>query len=450
MKKACLIFDVLYQHLNVTVFDQDYNVLFHKTEPKYYSQDEDGHKCEDLQALVAWVQENYKIHTSSSEYSISAVNFNSYAGALVHLDANHKPLMPVYDIDKPFGYKTKKALVEVFEKYHELGNEIQVTEISFEAGALQLFWIKENKNEIFHRIKSSLSIAQFLQFTFTGTIQHDHTSVGCHSGAWNFDRNSMHKWLVESHINSYNLPIVKSNSTVKVGDISYGAGLYSKVSELQPFLDFDDEQFILLSTGAWTVCINPFNTAKASKSDRRNNCFNILDTDGKRIKMARLFSGNEHTRQIQHLAKHFGLDGNHCFDIEYDDTIVRRLRKNTQQVTPDGTNLGHMLDSPFMERNLNQFSSIEEAYHQFIMDLVAQQIASIRLTADHQINRKIYVEGGLAKNSVFMELLSEAFHDKAIYKVGFEDTAALGAAMLISDTWGAGKFSPEMLQLELI
>jgi L-fuculokinase len=104
-----------------------------------------------------------------------------------------------------------------------------------------------------------------------------------------------------------------------------------------------------------------------------------------------------------------------------------------------------------MERNLNTFDSIEEAYHQFIMDLVAQQVASIKLTiTNNDYIKKVFVEGGLAKNEIFMELLSEAFHNKGVYKVGFDNTAAMGAAMVIGHAWGAKNPTKELLKLELV
>jgi glycerol kinase len=85
------------------------------------------------------------------------------------------------------------------------------------------------------------------------------------------------------------------------------------------------------------------------------------------------------------------------------------------------------------------------------MDLIAQQVASIKLTIEQRpVIRNIYVEGGLAKNVIFMQLLSEAFHDKTVYKVEFEDTAAMGAAMIIGEAWGANKPKESLLRIEPI
>jgi L-fuculokinase len=450
MKKACLVFDVLTHALNVTVFDQDLNVLYHLTSPKKPLIVESGHLAEDLKSIEKWLHESFERLKKSSEFEIIAMNFTSYVGGLVHLDANHTPIFPILDINASIEYKTRKSMTDFFESSAGLRKDVQLAQYSLETAALQLLYIKEKHPSTFKEIAFSISIAQYLQSLFSKQYFHDYSTIGCHSAVWDFKNEAFHPWLKKESLNSLNLP-VKASSEYITKDIIIGPGMYYKVAETIPFLSISDEPFILLSTGAWTIAINPFNHSKASITDLNSNCFNILNQNGERIKMARLFSGNEHTRQLAHLATHYNCDSNFCLSIKFDRNVVRKLRQTVNQVTPDDTTLSTLSDSPFMDRNLNNFISVEEAYHQFIMDLVAQQVASIKLTLDQrQINRKIYVEGGLAKNDIFMQLLSEAFHDKAVYKVDFEDTAAMGAAMAIGETWGAQKPTEEQLQIVMI
>jgi L-fuculokinase len=450
MKKACLVFDVLPHAMNLTVFDQELNVLYKSNKSKKPLVKELGHKVEDLKGITEWLHEGFNRLKKSVEFEIVAINFNSYIGALVHLDANNFPVFPVLDINENLNYKTLKIIEAIFEENNYDYKEVQIAELSFETAALQLLYIREVYPLVFKKIKKSVSLAQYFQSIFTDEYFHDYSTIGSHSAAWNFETNQFHNWIKVEKLDSLNLP-VKSSDKVIVKDILIGPGMYHKVAETLPFMTVLDEPFILLSTGAWAISVNPFNHSSANKNDLKNNCFNILNQNGERIKMARLFSGNEHSRQLAHLAKHYKCDTNFCLSISYDSEVVRKLRQTINQVVPDDTALGTMLDSPFMDRNLNDFSCIEEAYHQFIMDLVAQQVASIKLTIGiTPIIRKIIVDGGLAKNETFMQLLSEAFHDKRTYKVGFNHTAALGAAMAIGTSWGAKKPSEELLQIELI
>lgn len=450
MKEACLVFDVLHHLKFVTVFDQSYQILYQKVEPKTYSSDEDGIECEDLPGLVAWIISETESLKSSKDFKITAINFTSYVGALVHLDSNHQPLMPVYDIRRNLGYKINKSIDQALENYPGWRTDLQVAENSFQTIGFQLLWLKNTKPDLFIRIKKSLSIAQYLQSIFSKQYFHDYSTIGCHSACWSFEKQEFHPWLKEQGLNSILLPVKNSNETILADGIHVGAGMYSKIAELQTFMAIEKDQFILLSTGAWTACLNPYNSGLVHENNLTNNCFSLLNSDGRIVRMARLFSGNEHTRQIQHLARHFGLDETYCLNIKFDYRIVKKLRQTIDQVRPQSTELGSMLDSPFMERNLNSFNCIEDAYHQFVMDLVAQQIASIRLTIDHQISRKIYIEGGLAKNEVFMSLLSEAFFDRIIYKVNFRNTASIGAAISIASSWNPRPISAETLEVEAL
>lgn len=452
MIKACLVFNVLHNIISYTVFDVHLNVLQYEERKKSYIKDEDGNKSEDLLDITSWVKERIGLAKASKDFDLAAVNFNSYPGGLVHLDGDGRPLSPVIGTGKLLGYKTKKQIQEILDKDQSLKKKLQLAELSFETAALQLFYLKINKPELFHKIKRSLSLAQYLQSVFTKKSFHDHTIIGCHSASWDFENHGYHPWLEEQNLEAMKQDIVSSSEvTISEDIIAFGPGIYYKVAETIPFLAVIKEPFVLLSTGAWTSCINPFNNTLSSESVLKNNCFNILNEHGQIIKMARLFSGNEHTRQIQHLERHFDAASGNCFNISYNPDIIRKLRSSVPQVLPEGTELGDGVDSPFMERNLNTFDSIEEAYHQFIMDLVAQQVASIKLTiTNNDYIKKVFVEGGLAKNEIFMELLSEAFHNKGIYKVGFDNTAAMGAAMVIGHAWGAKNPTKELLKLELV
>ncbi len=66
-------------------------------------------------------------------------------------------------------------------------------------------------------------------------------------------------------------------------------------------------------------------------------------------------------------------------------------------------------DCPFNERDLSDFKNYDEAYHQLMLDLIAQQIISTRLVIHNSPVKKVFVDGGFSKNSIYMNLLAEAF-----------------------------------------
>ncbi|MES1225967.1 MAG: carbohydrate kinase, partial [Bacteroidota bacterium] len=50
-----LIFDIGKTNKKVFLFDEDYNIVFEKTEILPEIKDEDGFPCEDIEMLVKWV-----------------------------------------------------------------------------------------------------------------------------------------------------------------------------------------------------------------------------------------------------------------------------------------------------------------------------------------------------------------------------------------------------------
>jgi L-fuculokinase len=449
MPKVCVVFEISYRFMKTVVFDQSFTILVVEQKDKIESTDEDGHPCEDLIGIKNWVLNTIKTLRQRKDFEIVAINFTSYAGALIHLDQNENPVLPVYNYTKKIPYKVRKTFLDSYGYRPKFQFQVQVPDWEIENTAFQLFWVKSAKTEAYKKIKYSVPLTQYLQGLFTKDYRQELTMLGCHSGGWNFTDQQMHKWISDEHLHSFQLPYAKPDDTIHAEGIVIGSGIHNKVATCLALKKSQDQKFVLLSTGSWTLCINPFNYSLTPETGFSNNSHSILDEEGKTGRMSRLFSGDEHTRQIRHLANHFNVDEDYFLNLKFDRQIIRKLRKDFPQVTPESTETGGMMDCPFMERNINNFQRTEEAYHQFIIDLIAQQIASIRHTFDHQNNRKIFVDGGLAKNEIFMELLGEAFHDKTVYTIGNEHTSALGAAAAIATSWGAdvSYITPSLLEL---
>ncbi|UBM60881.1 hypothetical protein LAG90_09575 [Marinilongibacter aquaticus] len=449
MQEACAIFDILPHQIKLVVYSTNYAVLYNDILATSTIDDDDGMPTVDLLEITKWVKEHVLTLKQNADFKLKAVNFVCYGATLVHLNAQGAPVLPLYDFKRSFGYKNRKAFLESYGGEEKLKTSLQIPEIGFEDMALQLYWVKKQKPEQYKLIKYSVSLPQYLQSIFTQSYNAEYTSIGCHSGAWDFNSHDYAEWLKKENLHSILLPLKKASEGQWADGVFFGHGVFNKIADLESIKQATSGQFVLLNTGLWTVCINPFNHATEDLHGLKQNSFSILDGDGQAIRMARLFSGDAHNRQINYLSSHFNISEDFHHNIRFDSKIIRRLRQEVHQVRPESTELGSMMDCPFMERNINTFTCIEDAYHQFFMDLIAQQIASIKLTFDHQANRKIFVDGDLAKSEIFMSLLAEAMHDKAVYKIGNEHNASIGAALLIAKHWAGGKVSSETLRIEL-
>ncbi len=88
--------------------------------------------------------------------------------------------------------------------------------------------------------------------------------------------------------------------------------------------------------------------------------------------------------------------------------------------------------SSFGERDLANYVSYEEAYHQLIADLINQQSASTWLILKDSPVKRIFVDGGFSKNHVYMHLLAAAFPEIEVYAASVAQATAMGAALASS------------------
>jgi glycerol kinase len=100
-----------------------------------------------------------------------------------------------------------------------------------------------------------------------------------------------------------------------------------------------------------------------------------------------------------------------------------------------------------VERNLNEYETYEEAYHQFMLDLVAQQVASLSLAIGQTNVTTLYVDGGFSRNDVFMNLLADAYPSLQVKASRLAQASALGAALVIHDCWNPIPFRASSIDL---
>ena len=73
---------------------------------------------------------------------------------------------------------------------------------------MHLYWLKEERPEVFDRIKFSLHLPQYLSYLFTGVPVSEYTSVGCHTILWDYGKNRYHDWVAKEGIDRVLPPIV--------------------------------------------------------------------------------------------------------------------------------------------------------------------------------------------------------------------------------------------------
>jgi sugar (pentulose or hexulose) kinase len=441
------IFDIGKTNKKFFLLNEQYKIVLERSVQFPETVDEDGFACDDINLLTGWVKETVKKIISLDGYNIKAINFSAYGASLVHIGEDGEPVSPLYNYMKPYD----PALQEKF--YKTYGGEMQVAVATASPvlgnlnSGMQLYRLKNEKPELFERIQFSLHLPQYISYLVTGKTYAEITSIGCHTGLWNFAAKMYHDWVYEEEIDQKFPPILRSHTALEVmaGDkkISAGIGLHDSSSALIPYLACFSEPFILLSTGTWCISLNPFNDDPLTEEELKQDCLCYLEYHGRAVKASRLFAGNEHEQQVKRLAAHFKVPVEHYQTIAFAPALFDQIKKNNKAKTVTG-----LQASAFVNRDLQQFSSYEEAYHQFIADIIAQQQLSTSLILSSKKVSRIFVDGGFAKNPVYMHMLAAAFPAMEIFAASVSQATAIGAALAIHSSWNTQPVPGDMVELK--
>lgn len=447
------IFDVGKTNKKLFLFDEHYNIVFEKSARFSETADEDGFPCENLDSLRLSVFDSLREVFRRHEFSVKAINFSTYGASFVFLDQQGMPLTPLYNYLKPF----PKNLQEKF--YDTYGGEeaFSFTTASPVLGSLnsglQLYLIKHHKPEIFRKMKYALHLPQYLSHLVSGLYYTDITSIGCHTGLWDFQKNSYHEWVQKEGILEKLPPIVPSSQVVPVSfpgnSYNAGVGLHDSSAALIPYLVSFQEPFILISTGTWCISLNPFNQAPLTRDELQNDCLCFMQYQGKPVKASRLFAGYEHEQEVKRIAAFFSHGTAHYRTVPYNQEIMNSLlKKNGRSFSSSFPEKPTDLP-PFADRDLSEFSSGEEAYHQLMLDLTVQQVASTGLVLKGTPVKRIFVDGGFSKNEIYMNLLASFFPELEIFAASMPQATATGTALAIHTAWNSGPVPTNIVKLNL-
>ena len=305
---------------------------------------------------------------------------------------------------------------------------------------LQLYRLKQEQPELFSRIKYALHLPQYLSFLLTGNYYSDLTSIGCHTAMWDFEKNRYHQWIQQEGIALKLAPIEPATNIHKAlspgSNYNIGIGLHDSSAALIPYLVNFTKPFVLISTGTWCISLNPFNHSPLTTDELKKDCLQYLDYQGKPVKASRLFSGYEHEQQVKRIAEHFNCDAIIFRTLAFDPGINRLLKSKHEQ------------NLDFAERDLSAFKNATEAYHQLISDLVRLQVSSTLLVLKGTPVKRIFVDGGFSKNSVFMHLLAASFPAMEVFAASMAQASAVGAALVLHQKWNTRNIPNDIIELK--
>ena len=441
-KSVVAILDVGKTNKKLLLFDEAYNLVYEKSERMEETVDEDGFPCEDLASLASSVVEMIGSSLKIEGFDVKAINFTAYGASFVLIDGDGKTLTPLYNYLKPYPQDIQHQF------YAQYGGEKAFSRCtaspvlgSLNSG-MQVLRIKREQPEIYSRTAFALHLPQYLSYLFTDLAVTDITSIGCHTNLWDFTKKTYHDWVQNEGIATVLAPIISSEHVEKINiegqELFCGIGLHDSSSALIPYLICFKNPFVLVSTGTWSICLNPFDHVPLADEELEKDCLCYLQYTGKPVKASRLFLGNAHEKGADRIAAHYALPADFYKAIRHDNGLSALAKER----------LLSKACSDFEAVDLMEVDSPDLAYNMLIAVLVEKQIESINLVLKHQDAENIFVDGGFSKNHVFMSMLASHYQNKKVYAAEVAQATALGAALAIHDAWNLNPVGEDLINLK--
>jgi len=426
---AILVFDIGKTNRKCLVFDRGYNVLSSETFDIPAATDGDGQPVLDLEALTGAMRRLLHRHLDDPAIDLKAFNITTYGATIVNTDDEGRPVHPPWDYLRA----CDEDATARFDALHGDNGEVYARTASPRLGNLntgmQLFLLKQQRPDLFARIRHSTWLPQWLSGCFTGQLYSESTSIGCHTLCWDFMQPGFPAWTRAEGISDLFPPMRPADSpltvTVNGRRLIAGIGLHDSSSALIPYLRSIPHPFMLLSTGSWSICLNPFNDTPLTQGELDQDCLCYLTYDGRPVKASRLNAGFRHEAAVKELSARHGRPDAFFHHIGWDPALVADIRT------------GHPTDSP---------PSPEAEYYAFMHGLLQEQARKIRLVASER-PRHLYVDGGFSRNSVFMGMLRQEFPEWTIRAAEVGQSTALGAAIVLHGHWNGGPLSEDIIRL---
>ncbi|MFI5155862.1 MAG: FGGY-family carbohydrate kinase [Chitinophagales bacterium] len=446
------IFDIGKTNKKFLLFDEQYKIIQEESIQIPELTDEDGFPCENLNALRNWIKQMATAKMTSNQINLVAMNFSAYGASFVLVDEQGNPMTSLYNYLKPFPESLKN---QFYQKYggEELFSQLTASPVlgSLNSG-LQLYRLKMERPELFDKVRYALHLPQWISSLMNHQFFSDMTSIGCHTGLWNFQKKRYHDWVELEGIVRKLAPVFPSVYTADMNwegrTLITGIGLHDSSAALVPYLLLEEDPFILISSGTWNISLNPFNQTALTVEELASDCLCYLEFRGRPVKASRLFAGQEHEQQTRRLSEYFQQTPDYFKNIKFDQQVFSSLPKENQN-NQAAARSGPLQVIKFNSRDLSQFPDYQAAYHQLILDIVTMQKDSTSLVLGENPVKRIVVDGGFSKNDLFMRMLAIAFPRHEIYAATIAQASALGAALAIHRSWNQNPIPKDLVDLVL-
>lgn len=206
-------------------------------------------------------------------------------------------------------------------------------------------------------------------------------------------------------------------------------GLHDSSASIVPLLRKSNKEFVLLSTGTWIICMNPFSKEKLTLEQLQKNCLCFMTPSKQQVKSSMRFLGHAHELYAEALSAHFGVDIDTHMTLELDKDLIKKTIDNQSAVL-----LPEVVDGTFKvdTKALHSFATYQDTYCQLIFEISTKIVNGVQLILDEKSTIKhLYLSGGFNNNSWFVYFIEQLMPNFTLELSDIKNESALGAALLM-------------------
>ncbi len=431
-----------------------YNDRFEREESlvrEFPEQTVDGLQYEPVEEPWLWFVESMK--ELSSRYPVSAVSVTAHGGTFVCVDENGEITVPVLAYTNDPGEDFHDAFYEMYGGPVKLHRETATPDMpGLGCIAKAIEYYRQNFPNEFEKTASIIPLAGYYAMRLTGNPVADATSLGAHTGLWDFNT-GQYSYLVDRLNIRHLLPSRVSNPWEVVGtvtpevskktglneNVKVAAGIHDSSASLLPYLLKQESEFILLSSGTIMVAMRPEDKVLIEDSMLGKSVYYNQGALGKPVKTVIFLAGLEFEAnmgqlaagEIEHPAYNGDISGEIASGLE--DFILPSLvpfgifPESMARVVQGGRTITFGEIATGTRPPL--FSDFNRAYHALCLSVAIQTLVALQ-QAGMQPGDTVYFEGGFTRNQVFSRIMASLLDEQKLVTSSLEEATSFGGALL--------------------
>ncbi|MDG4718830.1 MULTISPECIES: FGGY-family carbohydrate kinase [Thalassospira] len=347
-------------------------------------------------------------------------------GATVVILNKDQLVLPVPDYENTYDASINEAYDAARDAFTDSQSPCLPAGLNF---GRQIYALEQNFPAEMAQATDFLPYPQYWSWKFSGVKAAEVTSLGCHSDLW---RPYEGDWSKLAKVRGWDRkcpPIRKAQDilgpispelakrTGLPADCQIYCGIHDSNASLVPLITQIDQPFSLVSSGTWTVCFSVGVHSKPVLDENRDSLCNV-DFNGEAVPSARFMGGRE-----------YAFLAGDCTENPTMGDVERLIRADCLAIPsfagaggPFSRHSGRILNESVLKTDRDK-AALATLYCALMGDYCLEMTGS---------GGSIIVEGPLAMNSAFCELLGAFRFGQQIFASTDSSGTSFGAAMLTS------------------